>query len=471
MSSSDSQQETRRRRAIRNIIARRTINQNANTQPLYQAGSRGHPRATPSDRFHQRHSQSEELARAGMRLGEVGTEVRSLFDTSTYHTIEPSVATREAADEAEQVRAFKRRKTTSDKCPPPGFEGFSYGHYGQVEAGPLKMRILSCDGGITDSNKDEKSYSVDNILRQDNTVYCTRSKISTCNLLLSHQGETTFCVQKMIIRAPNEGYTAPVQQGMIFISMTNDDLIERSSDYRLRFPTFSPSTSRTSSSSTDYRGPLPPPPAPQAPLPLGQHTESARAHANAHIQELLRRQRIQAEVLHLAGQQEAPLPEPTRLEESSSSESDEENAYPETPIPLAFPSSNTSIESPSTEELEEGPARTLGFGSERRARLDMRRPARSQELLQDEGASSDDEEFHIEEARWTSEMFREDRAMRGRRVRALQPAQRRLKSCVIEGEGKGGTWKIRSKEGLKPHANFFISKDSNSCSIEFDPPV
>jgi hypothetical protein len=85
------------------------------------------------------------------------------------------------------------------------FAGFSYGKYGQVEPGKLKMEIVSCDGGIYQEHGGD--YSAENILKNDGTVYCTKS--NRCNLVLRHQGATVFSLKELVIKAPHSGYTAP----------------------------------------------------------------------------------------------------------------------------------------------------------------------------------------------------------------------------------------------------------------------
>jgi hypothetical protein len=98
----------------------------------------------------------------------------------------------------------KRRKLDSDDNR-EGLSGFSYGHYGQVVPGPLKMEISSCDGGNY-YDEGESSWP-GNVLLDDSSVYCTKK--SRCNMVLSHRGETPFCLKQIIIRAPKKGFDAP----------------------------------------------------------------------------------------------------------------------------------------------------------------------------------------------------------------------------------------------------------------------
>lgn len=98
----------------------------------------------------------------------------------------------------------KRRKLESDDNR-EGLRGFGYGQYGQVVPGMLKMEIASCDGGTYEPTG-ESSWP-DNVLRNDPSVYCTKS--DRCNLVLKHRGEAPFCLKKIVIKAPKSGYDAP----------------------------------------------------------------------------------------------------------------------------------------------------------------------------------------------------------------------------------------------------------------------
>lgn len=99
---------------------------------------------------------------------------------------------------------LKRRKLDSDDHR-EGLRGFNYGHRGQVVSGPLKMEIASCDGGTFEPEGD--SSHPDNVLRNDQSVYCTKS--SRCNIVLRHRGEAPFCLRKLVIKAPRTGFDSP----------------------------------------------------------------------------------------------------------------------------------------------------------------------------------------------------------------------------------------------------------------------
>jgi hypothetical protein len=105
-------------------------------------------------------------------------------------------------EEDEEVRRRLKRRKLDHEEDKPSYPSVGYGHFGQVVAGPLKMEIVSCDGGHFKS-----LYRAENMLRNDKSVYCSES--SRCNLMLRHQGETLFSLERIIIKAPDLGFTAP----------------------------------------------------------------------------------------------------------------------------------------------------------------------------------------------------------------------------------------------------------------------
>jgi hypothetical protein len=104
-------------------------------------------------------------------------------------------------------RQTKRRKLEHSPAPKPEHDGFKYGYKGQVVPGRLRMEIVSCDGGEYYERENPSLYKVQNVLKNDKSVYCSQS--SRCNLLLKHIGEAPFALEKVVIRAPDRGFTAP----------------------------------------------------------------------------------------------------------------------------------------------------------------------------------------------------------------------------------------------------------------------
>ncbi len=142
------------------------------------------------------------LGEAGERLAEISSRLGALLEPSR-----PLAITRvEDGEGPEGLRPRSKRRKLDHDAAGGGFQGFKYGHYGQIVPGNLKMEIVSCDGGEY-SEEFMSAYRAENVLKDDRSVYCT--KTSHCNLILRHQGETTFCLEKIVIRAPERGFTAP----------------------------------------------------------------------------------------------------------------------------------------------------------------------------------------------------------------------------------------------------------------------
>ena len=176
--------------------------------------------AAPSISYLQRHrlrrhrdegdSLSESLStvqEAVDRLNEASNNLSSLLEEPIPRIMPPDILTSEYYGEAEvNRRRAKRRKLDSGTAVP----GFKYGYRGQVVSGPLRMGILSCDGGhISEATGRSRvtHYSPQNILRNDKSVYCTES--SDCNIILRHIGDMPFNLKKIVIKAPKSGFDAP----------------------------------------------------------------------------------------------------------------------------------------------------------------------------------------------------------------------------------------------------------------------
>jgi hypothetical protein len=148
-----------------------------------------------------------DLHHAGQQLETASQHMRALLDDSQSIPSHPSLAAEEYAGEAETNRAIKRRKIDSGMSN-SGFPGFSYGHYGQVEPGKLQMEIESCDGGTLEGyGTSTATYIAANVLKNDNSVYCTKG--NRCNLILRHQGATPFSLTELTIKGPPRDYTDP----------------------------------------------------------------------------------------------------------------------------------------------------------------------------------------------------------------------------------------------------------------------
>lgn len=150
--------------------------------------------------------------------------------------IEPSeVAIQEYLEEAEVNRENRwraKRRKLDDGTFEDENKSFAYGYKGAVVEGPLRMEIVSCDGGEYSEPNGDSSLP-QHALQDDSTVYCTKS--NRCNMLLKHVGGMPFSLTKVTIKAPDDGYDAPIQEGMVFVSLDEDHLVEKTSQYEIRY--------------------------------------------------------------------------------------------------------------------------------------------------------------------------------------------------------------------------------------------
>lgn len=139
------------------------------------------------------------------RLNEASSTLSSLLEQPIPRIMDSELQGSGHSGENEVIsRRAKRRKL--DRCGQfsPTYRGFRYGYKGQVVPGPLKMEIVSCDGGV---HAHSSEHCPENVLVNDRSVYCTQG--DKCNIVLRHQAETSFCLKKVIIKAPERGFTAP----------------------------------------------------------------------------------------------------------------------------------------------------------------------------------------------------------------------------------------------------------------------
>ena len=169
-------------------------------------------RHRPRQRVHDRANLSGSggtVQQAVERLNEVSSNLSSLLDHPIPRIVSSDTNARDDSEDIEmKERRFKRRKLDTNSPATGHLRGFNYGYRGQVVSGPLKMEIVYCDGGLhSEAARHGRDYWPENVLRNDKSVYCTDS--NKCNLVLRHMGETTFCLKKLVIKAPETGFTAP----------------------------------------------------------------------------------------------------------------------------------------------------------------------------------------------------------------------------------------------------------------------
>lgn len=148
-------------------------------------------------------SNLDQLGQLDRSLSEANSHLRALLDMTAQSALASFASTPAArsrtAPTADQQRHGKRRRleTNTHGQSSSASSPRKYGRYGQVEPGDLDMEIASCDGGMFSN---EMSYAADNILRDDNTVYCTKG--SRCNIILRHQDSAVFTLTELTIKAP-----------------------------------------------------------------------------------------------------------------------------------------------------------------------------------------------------------------------------------------------------------------------------
>ncbi|KAI1335532.1 hypothetical protein F5Y15DRAFT_397634 [Xylariaceae sp. FL0016] len=313
----------------------------------------------------------------------------------------------------EESRRAKRRKLDSDRLS-SGFQGFRYGKFGQVEPGQLTMELVSCDGGIY--SDDGQKYAAENILKNDQTVYCTESP--RCNIVLRHQGATVFTLKELVIKAPRVHFSSPVQEGMVFVSMTSDQLLARTAQYQIQYSNTRGSSSRLAGRDTRPLAPV---------MSITHHEDGSMTRAQ-----------VRARRLYNIG-----------LEDE-----DNNDGIRAAQIPPEFtvspPPFNVTAEWSDDD------------GEEANARENWRAPNRIGSLPF-ESESSDD--AGPDDFSHSGTDYNRPRRRRYPSSRALAEAAEAAQFATQEAvHAVGG-------EMLTPHARFFIEQNKSKCTIKFDPPV
>ena len=188
---------------------------------------------------------SERLTRSQRdRLHSGGMIHAPSFSTPPPHHPPPShyaeTVVREYAAEAQANRESRyraKRRKLEDGSYEDESKALTYGFRGQVIPGPLKLDIDYCDGGEYSDPQVPTSSSPQNlpqnILMDDISVYCTKS--NRCNILLKHASGMPFSLTKMVVRAPRSGYDAPIQEGMIFVALDDESLLEKTARYDIHY--------------------------------------------------------------------------------------------------------------------------------------------------------------------------------------------------------------------------------------------
>lgn len=373
-----------------------------------------------------------------------------------------------------QPRRTKRRKLDHPAKPASEYDGFKYGYKGQVARGRLRMEVVSCDGGEYD--RDSSLYKVQNVLSNDKSVYCSQS--GRCNLLLKHIGELPFCLEKIVIRAPDRGFTAPVQEGLVFVSMSPDKLLSGTSAYEIEY---NPHDTFIS------------PPSPTPSLPRGEEEELISFH-EAILDEAVwerSRQALAERVSSMRLRSQRPrTPGPSRVprhqRDDQLSVEDEDEVINECPYHIEEGDSNAAgISAPTpppfTTTMESEPEDSEESEALPSAAI-MADRLRRESRYRSEGEDDDDREDLIQHPLAT---LRRAEPLGSPRLRSFHEQAQRwrnlqnnnnidpIRATRLHTPSRIGPKHNRpeSKDILQPHARFFIARHKNKITIKFHPAM
>ncbi|KAF2999294.1 hypothetical protein E8E13_004441 [Curvularia kusanoi] len=447
------------------------------------------PRATPSERYLQRaqariHEEREALMDSALEPFDPLSEHPPLsgaflaFDFEDWlNTNAPQTAP--GAPDVTQRRT-KRRKLDHEANREIEYQNHKYGYKGQVVPGRLRMEVLSCDGGQIKRDNPMRIYDVENVLKNDKSVYCSES--SKCNLLLRHVGDTPFALEKVVIRAPDRGFTSPIQEGLIFVAMSAEELLSGTSMYRLQHRTHSSSASPSPERRRYVRNAERISLREAADDPDIWQTSRRRLQddVESRIERLrLRTQRLQQQAY---AHQLARANSETLRSSEPPVDSDEDidfdcdyttSAGVSAPTPPPFHVTTTSEEDEESSNDDYPNVETMADRIHREGRW---RP------------SSDDDNEDVAPRRNTGARFRQllesaqftdDYEMRARRI-SLGPRYRNIldntepiRASRLSRPSKIDVGPVDNEKGniLAPHARFFIKKNKSKITIKFEPAI
>ncbi|KAI9714754.1 MAG: hypothetical protein M1820_000043 [Bogoriella megaspora] len=418
--------------------------------------SQDRPRATPSARFsriNRRRNQQENsvdgeeqgyedaVTRFGQRTQQTPSFQEILAESPSSHPLRPG-----SPEASSHQHRTKRRKIESSAAAATGFTNHKYGWEGQVDAGRLHMEIVSCDGGYYAEDTDSTMYRPENVLKRDKSVYCT--KRSKCDMILRHEGETPFSVEKIVIKAPDRGFTAPVQEGMIFVAMTTDDLLRRTANYTVDYVAERASSPPTPSAGSRSRERL----TLLESLNDPAMNEAARRRngdptAPPHARRMATRERRFPTIVNEDTRIDTyPRGMPRRYNPDDTNE----NCDP--PLENSIPALNPATAPPPAEP----PFTVITDSGDDSSDAEDSSPAAINERIRRQamwglnGESPDDDWDVLRE--WRDE----PRLTRGARRNSPSRVESRP---------------LRREEMIPPNAKFFVPKAKNKVSIKFDPPL
>ncbi|KAJ4984011.1 hypothetical protein SVAN01_10505 [Stagonosporopsis vannaccii] len=447
-------------------------------RPLAAYSSR--PRATPSERYLQRaqariDEEREALLNSNLEpFDSLSEQPPIIADFEEWVNIRNRQSSPGVPDMAH--RRSKRRKLDHDSKTTNEYQSYKYGFKGQVVPGRLRMEVVSCDGGQIKRDNPMKMYNVENVLKNDKSVYCSES--SKCNLLLKHTGDTPFALEKVVIRAPDRGFTSPVQEGLVFVAMSAEELLSGTSTYRLQHRIHSPSASPSPERRRYARN------AELISLREAFDDPDVWQHSRRHLQDDVESRIERLRLRTRQFNQDLHVPAFTENQRSPEppAESDEEidfdcdytaSAGVSAPTPPAFNVTTTSEEEEESSNDDYPNVETMADRIQREGRW---RPG------------SNDEDEDIAPRRGTGARFRQlletaqladDYDMRARRI-SLGPRYRNLldntepiRASRLSRPSRidAGMDEVEKGTVLAPHARFFIKKNRSKITIKFQPAI
>ncbi|KAJ4303079.1 hypothetical protein N0V90_001970 [Kalmusia sp. IMI 367209] len=430
----------------------------------------GRPTATPSERYL--------LRRAHARVRDVRSVIEdpatdvldslSNMPPNPFHASHSSRRERSPTSGSDGPRRqTKRRKLDHPARPASEYDGFKYGYKGQVVRGRLRMEVVSCDGGEYD--RGSSLYKVQNVLSNDKSVYCSQS--GRCNLLLKHIGEMPFCLEKVVIRAPDRGFTAPVQEGLIFVAMSPDKLLSGTSAYEIEY---NPKASS-------------PPPLSPDPSHTREIDDELLSFQEAIMDEAVwvRSRQTMTERIERLGLRNRrsgapPIPSVTRDHQHGQQSADEDDGFNECPYHIEEGDSNAAgVSAPTpppftttTESEPEDSEETEALPSAAIMADRLRRESR----YRSEGEDDDELEDLIHQP---FETFRRAQALQSLERYTPESERRwyqrydpiRATRLQTPSSIKPKNPQADSEDLIQPHARFFIARHKNKITIKFHPTI
>ncbi|KAF1813496.1 hypothetical protein P152DRAFT_457860 [Eremomyces bilateralis CBS 781.70] len=389
------------------------------------------------------------------------------------------IAEQDASRERSRPRGKRRKLDHDHSVADPDYKGFRYGYHGQVVPGKLNMEVLSC---TEDGNDD--TYIMNRraqFLKDDKSVCSIKS--SSCDLLLRHEGEVPFTLQKVVIKAPERGYPFPIQEGLIFIGMDSTSLLSSSSMYQIEYVNIQrqPKSTPPLSTAQNRNGVSQPQNRPS----YYQGPDEWDVWENGH---LAWERRLQPHVHEIDSDPSSlndlilstlepnwSLHRPTgpyHLQDLMNRPSTYTNpSDPADPPPQSnpYPFHVTTDDDVSDWDTEEDWSRALRF-AERARRQAAARPDTGPV---EPNSSEDEEAWEALNTMWSNRATDPDTTDTASymRNRFLGQLQHRVLPSVIKPVLPDGTTSTAGTAVRAPHAKFFIGRQDGNIAVKFDPPV